>query len=147
MSLCLRCRDISLRCLTAPLPAEARERAAGKNGMIHYQNGGDLVDSALKCPLCELMLAAMGQKRQISWTSTANQQPSLILSSPAIILEPKADLPGSEFPDQATGGAYLNSFIVTATTKGRLIRGKVRLYIDAPSELPVNMWHISGKTR
>lgn len=134
MSLCSRCATVNLHTLTQDLTSQSGVddgQSRVRRGMVHLENGSDLAESALHCPLCAIIQAALLQALQ-SISPTAPLSLSLSLSHDPIILTPKKDPLGATFPDPPTKGAHLTGISISAIEMGsrRLLQGKLRFFAN-----------------
>ncbi|KAH6608158.1 het-domain-containing [Trichoderma cornu-damae] len=130
MELCAQCSSISLGALKRDLPAGLASRLGVKEaGMVLLEDGSALAHSAAECRLCALIQEALLRSLQSS-ADKGYPPATLSLAPDAVVLEPKSDSQGSQFPDPPAGGSHLTGFNVAAAelTTGQLLRAKIRLY-------------------
>lgn len=131
MKLCFSCSSISLAFLLAVDRSHESGRDAQKASRVLRENGATLAKSALRCPMCALVMEALFPRaRHRDDPSTHGVD---ALSADAIMVHPKVDPRSLSFPGPPRDGAYLTGFVVTGRLEDskELLSGKIRLYTDS----------------
>jgi len=132
MKLCFSCSSISLAFLLAVDRSHESGRDAQKASRVLRENGATLAKSALRCPMCALVMEALFPRaRHRDDPSTHGVD---ALSADAIMVHPKVDPRSLSFPGPPRDGAYLTGFVVTGRLEDskELLSGKIRLYTIIP---------------
>ncbi|KAJ6788800.1 hypothetical protein PWT90_02803 [Aphanocladium album] len=139
MALCARCDALNIESfLTHTEPGQPSSEDAAAEALIAHplwSQGRELAESKKSCAFCALLWAALVQASQ------AGTEEELVLAdAEEVLLEPKADVHKSAFPESESPGFHLVSLHVMATSVTAMgpkpLRGKIRLFTDDRSPSP-----------
>ncbi|TQV97484.1 heterokaryon incompatibility protein (HET) domain-containing protein [Cordyceps javanica] len=142
MSLCFRCGSLtidSFQTHTEPGEPLTEDTAATLTAFPLWHSGcawqkqRQQQRPGLDCAFCALLWASLLQ----AWTAAEPGRDELALTEAEVLLEPKADVHRTAFPEPPSNGLYLTGLHVIAnafTSRGpnKLLRGNIRLFTDRP---------------